>query len=445
MSEDRHGRTNLLLDKYCACTDLSLFHSKPVLITGDERLSGSDGCLTAKTLTNLTCRFADNVSIDLPAGYEKLEDELICMGESIGATMSHGRPSNPSVVASVGNTEAEGCFKVSMSSDGWISCVECGGDLPTGRHYGSNPLGAMGAGCLGAAEIFDHLLAVTGSKKYAESSTSRSIRFSFLDYEKNGANLDFPGTLSLDRGTLLVGAGAVGSAVIYCLGQIPGVTGSVTVMDNDIYEGSNLNRCVTAFQDDLGTPKADISTRYSTQRLTFVPTVTSYEAASKLDCEFPLVISTVDNNDARFAIQNDLPETIIHGATGGPIAAASVLNLGENACMHCIFGNGPTGEAPDRNGEECSTISAKIENGAATVSATASFVSFFSGLCLSAEIVKRAGQMNNFPLQNGRNFLQYNLLKPFYLPPSSYRKMNSNCQLCSDPIILERYNSKWRR
>ena len=443
MSGGRHDRTDRLLDE-CACTDSDLFHSRPILITGDERLSGSDGRLTAETLTNLTCRFADNVSIDLPTGYEKLEDELVCMGESIGATMSHGRPRNPSVVASVGNTAAKGCFRLSLSSDGWISRVECGGDLPTGRHYRSNPLGAMGAGCLGAAEIFGHLLAATGSRKNTASSTPRSIRFSFLDYEKDGANLDFPDTLSLDRGTLLVGAGAVGSAVIYCLGQIPGITGSVTVMDNDVYESSNLNRCVTAFQDDLGTPKADISTRYSTQCLTFVPAVTSYEEASKRDCEFPLVISTVDNDDARFAIQNDLPETIIHGATGGPIAAASVLNLGENACMHCIFGNGPTG-TPDGNREGCSTIQTKTENGATTISATASFVSFFSGLCLSAEIVKRAGQMNDFPLQNGRNFLQYNLLKPFYLPPPSYRKINSSCRLCSEPIILQRYTSKWGR
>ena len=285
-------------------------------------------------------------------------------------------------------------------------------------------------------------LEMCGNKKHMQMT--QSLHFSLLDYQNNGANGQFPHTTNIDDGTVLVGAGAVGSAVVYSLNQVPGIRGAITVVDDDVFEQSNLNRCVIAFQEDITFDKASVAARYSNRDLTFVPKVMRYEEfAEKYGRKFPLVISTVDNNDARFSIQDDLPRTIIHGATGGPVAAVTILDILKNACMYCIFEGSGDAKGHNVEGKACGMLQVQQDDGT-TAEAAVSFVSFFAGLCASTEVIKHVNHMKKFPLQNKSNQMKINLLMPLHLPPPLRRPKEIGCAFHN---ILDKENAfrkKWQ-
>ena len=349
----------------------------------------------------------------------------------------------------------------------------------------------MGAACFGATQCFKRLLEMNKSNDKFEIQNLGNFVFSFLDYSLTDKNQDFPTKIRINEKTLLVGAGAVGSAVVYGFSKIPQMEGTISVVDNDIFDKTNLNRCLLAYIDTIGKNKAKISELHSSQNLTFESYPMLYKDLKPND--YPLILSAVDNNEVRHEIQRELPKLIFHGATGNQISAVSVIKFLENGCFGCIFKLQTKSweeiifeetriplqlviESLKNNSlfstvhleyikkedkkraenyekyvgkqfdevfqkEICSKLNIVTNNKQKT--ASVSFVSFFAGLGIISEFIKYSCKINNVPLMIDRNFYQINMFKPGHIPSPTHRKKNPRCTFCSDTDIKQRFSEKW--
>ncbi|UIF85824.1 ThiF family adenylyltransferase [Cupriavidus necator] len=147
------------------------------------------------------------------------------------------------------------------------------------------------------------------------------------------------------------GAGAVAQAAALCLGTSR-FAGSCSVVDKDELDLTNDNRYALSTREDDGESKVGLMQRYlrsvgfdckavSDWWQTFATSggkhapnddVRAFEQAYK----FPIVLSCVDKNDPRHALQNGLPQLIVGGSTDGLSAKASIFDLGAGtACLKC--------------------------------------------------------------------------------------------------------------
>ena len=282
-----------------------------------------------------------------------------------------------------------------------------------------------------------------------------------------------------------MGAGAVGSAFVYAAYRA-GIRGAIEVVDHDSVSETDLNRCMTFFERDVGRPKADVLRGLSTGALEVRGRVARY-GGTRRD---PVVVSAVDNNDARHAIQHDLPRTVLHGATGGSVAAVSAIKLLDNACFCCMFARGIGRDAAvsARTGIPLKEVREALDGGTFTrghlrsmrgkrglplagledmvgqpfsdvyaglcgtlpppagspPAPTVPFVSFFSGLALLAELIKMScPELRAFPMVRKPDFLQIDLFSPVSYNLAR-RAKNPNCAMrCSDASVRRAYAEKW--
>ena len=149
----------------------------------------------------------------------------------------------------------------------------------------------------------------------------------------------------------LAGAGAVAQAAVACLGA-SALAASCTAVDADPLDTSNDNRYVLATRGDDDKNKADLIATYLQPRGIDVVTApvwwedfvsrkggfTTDGAIRALEQQhrFPIILSCVDKNRPRHAIQNVLPRLIVGGSTHGLIATTSVFDpVAPSACLNC--------------------------------------------------------------------------------------------------------------
>ena len=482
--EGRHDRTRLFISGLV--DDGEEFFGRPVLIAAEPgALRTFNGRIALDALVRTVSRFSDNLGIRLPREYGRLERRMERLAGLAGARA--GPCPEPEVTVSVGG-RAEGRFGIAIGSSGWVSRVRCRSGDPLGFGPEENVVGAMGSACLGAAEAFKRLVEVGGCSKPWARRHPEKTSFSFLDYtfSESGAGL----AARADVGeVLLVGAGAVGSAFLYAASKAR-IRGTIDVLDHDTVDVTNLNRHLPFHLQDVGRPKAEAAEQIPSESVRIRGHATAYGAYGRRGAH-PVVVSAVDNDEARFEIQHDLPRLILHGATGREVAAASSVKLLENACLCCIFhGRRGRAEAISRDAgiplplvqkalrdggkftaehlawvrrkhggtrlgradlgrtlediysrEICGTV--RADAGGAR-QPTAPFVSFFSGLALLAELVKESDPaLGAFPMKSGPDFVEISLFSP-----QDYRRgrraKNPRCGMrCADPAVREIFERKW--
>lgn len=135
---------------------------------------------------------------------------------------------------------------------------------------------------------------------------------------------------------LLAGVGAVGSMVVHALWALAQAGGGVVLCDNDKagVDETNLNRYVLFGRSSIGSPKASAAAEIASDAgVDFSPVDGPIETLER----FPeRVVSAVDINTAREAIQARYPARILSGATRD--LRAEVLRVaapGEGACLRC--------------------------------------------------------------------------------------------------------------
>jgi molybdopterin/thiamine biosynthesis adenylyltransferase len=151
----------------------------------------------------------------------------------------------------------------------------------------------------------------------------------------------------------MAGAGAVAQAAALTLAGLPSVTGHASVADPDALDLSNDNRYALATLHDDGQPKVPMIEHFPKQRgvevFPFTGTWQDYVTrcgrdANRADLDalerkflYRLVLSCVDDNSARHAIQNLWPDLIIGGSTYGLTAKAITYDMcGDQLCLKCF-------------------------------------------------------------------------------------------------------------
>lgn len=518
MTGRRHDRTRLFVAEQSG--DVGRFFDARVAITAGSGMLGTDnGRIMLGTLVNLVSRFVDDLEICLPPGHERHRDEMVCLAAATGCRYAAGRRQvrpDSDVVVSVGGDPTEGRLSVSANSSGWVSYVACGGSAGEQDGAVQNPIGAMGAACLASAEAFKGLLERAGCAKKQVVEHPRMLAFSFLDYAAcdqgsmrsgkagrssppaptqwaHGSRDTLP--RSVEAGEIvLAGAGAVGSSFLYAARKTSSIDATIRVVDDDMVDETNLNRCPAFFEPDVGRPKAKASEAMSRGNLRVAGSVAKLGEYRNGSGGLDAVVSAVDNNEARFDVQFDLPRVVFHGATGGAVAAVSVIKMLENACLCCIFDRRPsreeafageTGIPPEavrkglaedepftdehlahvegRHGAAAATLRRRVGQrfesvyaseicgrlpvegpGVGRDSASVPFVSFFAGLALAGEVIKHyCPDIHGIPMVNNHDFVQVSLFSPRSLNLAR-RTKSPNCALrCSEEYVQGRFAAKW--
>ncbi len=451
---DRHARLGAKLTAETREAVTDKFIGQRVLLTGDARRTGTvSGRLMIRTAANLIARFCPKIDVALPQEFSGLQSEIIEMLRKIDGSpdaefrsLATAVESDYAAALSIGAAPEGLPVSTVIDAEGWLAMVGKRSSLSvTSVDHDANPFGALMASALGAAEVFKHLLKPLPGKAFYFGDAT----FSTFDYSVNGNDRGpkLPNEITFPD-SLLVGVGAVGNAFLLSLSHVKGLRGNLLTVDGQaIDDPSNLNRYVLAFEDDADPrrpmPKTQLAVRlFEGSDIRAQPFQEPLEVFVKRIFQKEIlmpkvVLSAVDNNDARLVLQQLWPDLLLEGATDDSLSQVSrhehdkglgcLLCIHDFACPDSTFSYTAhtvkiamadaslviTADHVNQAAEEkraflssrlgakmCSVFSEleKISSrpaGSLPTHATVSFVSMISGLLMAAEFVKHAAKLNS--------------------------------------------------
>ncbi len=148
----------------------------------------------------------------------------------------------------------------------------------------------------------------------------------------------------------VAGAGGLGSPISLYL-AVAGV-GTITIVDMDVVDQSNLNRQILHFDRDIGRKKT-ISAEEKLQGLNPDITINAIDVkidesnAAKLIGNADGIVDAMDNYPTRYllntaAIAKEIP--LFHGGIRGFYGQATTIIPGKTPCLKCIFPKAPPKE-----------------------------------------------------------------------------------------------------
>jgi molybdopterin/thiamine biosynthesis adenylyltransferase len=284
---------------------------------------------------------------------------------------------------------------ITVAGQGWLAFVN--DDSWRSLQPNDNPIGPMVAACLGTAEIYKALYPLR------QNNGPTRIVLSAFDYSGNLGSNPALSALHLPK-TYIAGAGAVGMAALLLLNSTPAIRSSdgLHVVDDDTLDDTNLNRCLLAILEDIGSPKLEVlKTRLDVERLglrlhndkwqSFV-----MDSAHSDPLNFERVLSCVDKYPARESVQYDrLPKVLLTAGTGDFLLSVSrhVLDDGLSCGLCYQAKNTDPG---------CATATEGAQQAfEVPPDPSISFVSALAGFLLGAELLKeiapelRSGRVAN--------------------------------------------------
>lgn len=319
---------------------------------------GNDACNpsvqhTAWMLLNILCRLqrvVNLVRISCPAEIDAVPrmSPLIIDGQRLQQALKSGAlaiGSSPQGFASVDLAGHEASDIV--ISVGFEFCADatfcaignglCGGifDRPVSGpdRYSETTIGPYIAACLAAGEVFRLV-------RLNDYVPERQLFLSAADYSHGRvptwSDLKIENEI---QSVLLVGIGAVGSALLHTLYPLR-LQGVICLADNDEkgIEDTNLGRYVLFGWNSLGNPKASEAARLiQTEELSAVPHDGGFEYFFASRDRPQIVLSAVDKNTARHTLQEQYAPLYISASTHN--LRAEVLRCGPptlGACLSCF-------------------------------------------------------------------------------------------------------------
>lgn len=231
---------------------------------------------------------------------------------------------------------------------GWKAWVGDPAYAPTDDMSGGSSLGPFMAAALAAGEVFKRSRGIVRGRNFDRCGVSLWTMCEALDWADLVDGPPIGGT-ALPPAEL-VGAGAVGQALLYTLRACELAGSQFAAIDNDRHDSTNLNRCFLAGGDDLEGRKVDAASRAAGGNLevdaffgdwnAFVvgprPAVALAIDQAVSNLEFPLVLSCVDRGTSRHQIQSVWPTLVLAGRTTNLVAFADVYrNEVGAACLAC--------------------------------------------------------------------------------------------------------------
>jgi molybdopterin/thiamine biosynthesis adenylyltransferase len=331
----RHHRTALLLGALTGLTPRSateLLERLVFRISADaEACSTRHGQAAVLTAVNVLARTGGALQVHVPA-IPSLLDTMPWRGRldeisALVAVWAGGRISDAPASAAIHVGRGSASSAILINGDTWNAWVDMQPTL-SGLDHGS--LGAIIAAHLGCARAFHAAMATELDLPPVDRN---GARLSLL----NGPNASVRevGLTELPNFTL-VGAGAVGHALLWAItaGGYAVNEGPV-VFDPQVLDETNLNRHLLAGTSDVGRAKADVASAFARQAARNISA--RVEKFVPLPSPTDVIVSTVDNDDARYQVQGSLPRLLLHGATTREVAAVAALDIAQGACLGCLF------------------------------------------------------------------------------------------------------------
>jgi hypothetical protein len=249
-------------------------------------------------------------------------------------------------ILSVGHCSVIAPSLIMVDSSGWLAMTSRSGFFPpVTRVRDDNPFGALMAAALGAAEVFKLLLDPLPGKVHSfDDSSFSAFDYSVNEYE-SGPTLS--GSVHIPL-SLLAGVGAVGNAFLLSLSFLNDLEGNLLAVDQETVDDvSNLNRYAIAVEGDANrenpTPKTELAVRlFRGRRLRVHPYQERLDSVLeniyRRDVARPrVVLSAVDNNEARNLLQKLWPDLLLEGATDRTTSQVSRHAYEEGlGCLLCI-------------------------------------------------------------------------------------------------------------
>lgn len=326
----------------------SLLKANVGLTAAKSSLASTQGRMLAALTVNLLARTFAQVRVLPPlagrlldrlgADFEKLWGfplDAIGAGRIVEATrcdllLAIGEADNPRAYSWV----------VTIGSSGWI-CEYEHGPGPLVVNDPPNPVGAAVSASMGVAQVFAKAVEPSVRQvRFRNAITGpRCLRWSALSYRRDDTNHPLPSQISLDH-VVMVGMGGVGAAVETVLAWTSGLRGTITLVDPDRLEESNLNRFLPAPRTAAGQLKVEVARHHieSQQpnlKVLSAP-ITYQEFVRRIGRPRGTAVSTIDDEEVRAFIQTDLPRVVIDGATSGATIGVSRHTFLDGACLGCL-------------------------------------------------------------------------------------------------------------
>jgi hypothetical protein len=256
-----------------------------------------------------------------------------------------------------GDARIPGSEVLPVWGSGWTAAAGVGvseiAESALGQSDDGNPIGSYFAASLGAGEAFKRLRGMRpGRGKYIES-----LVISLWKSERYKSFADAPSGPAIDGLVLppayLIGVGAVGQAFVATIAS-SGARGHVTLIDPETIDNTNPNRYVLVTKNERG-GKADIAASVlKAAGFTVFPyrgTWPGYaydlphreqqKDLQRLESEhkYEWVISAVDKNVHRHAIQKFWPRHLLGGSTDDFLIQVSAYDMG--APFECLMCHNP--------------------------------------------------------------------------------------------------------
>lgn len=333
--------------------DCHRFVSKRVLITGEDAvLATPNGQESFLSSLRLVIRICPNVVVALPRGANALVDDCQRLADKITfagrVEFVSGLPAFTGfdAILSVGTVARPDLPWTVINSDGWLARVSSGGtNLKSPARSAANPIGALGAACFGVTEVFKRLIRLKACRGHLLDGSTFSFHSYICGDQDPGP--DLPAIVRLNL--LLIGAGAIGNGIVHLLRELP-VAGRASVVDSQKYGKENLGTCLLIGPTEVGTQKAVFAEAVLSGCLDiagFHEDLSAFARRLGRGIPYPEVILTgVDNIDARYEAQAIWPDLLIDGAIGDFPCQVSRHEMGvDGACLMCLFRHPPGADA----------------------------------------------------------------------------------------------------
>lgn len=303
----------------------------------------SRGLGHASALTIVTANANSVIPLPGAAVGEAFGPALMTRSAAIGgvpAALESAAPPNAITVrVGPGATAAN----LEVIADNWAGGVRVPGEAPhLGLEEPSLLIGSLIGACHAAAALFRQARLSTPPVDGVWHD-AWTLRLSNLTSAGPSAGLD-RADLNLDH-LALAGMGAVGNAFVLAALTHPGARGTLRAADYDHVDLTNLNRCLLFTRDHLGQLKADVANTVNLGQ----PHATLLVMPDRAEHAFrnapvPTLVSAVDTNRAREAINQLVPRTTLAGSTFNLRVQTNVFGA-PGPCLRC--GNPPEPREPD--------------------------------------------------------------------------------------------------
>lgn len=169
---------------------------------------------------------------------------------------------------------------------------------------------------------------------------------------------------------LVVGAGGLGSALLFCLAGA-GV-GRIGIADYDTIAESNLNRQFLHTTDGIGSDKLDsalVRLHAFNPSLHYEPHRCKVDEgnAAALITDYDIILAAVDNLPARAALNRacfKMCKPLVSGGVNGMFGSLQIVEPGKTPCLNCLYGDSPKAVAANSFAPVVSTISSLMAQAA---------------------------------------------------------------------------------